>query len=572
MAAIQRARSKEQLPAVDAQDSEFLPSERVMAAGYLPRVLTTTDLSMIFIAVILFIANAAVVPGAGAAAFIYWGLGFVTFLIPCAIVVAELGRAFPGEGSIYLWSTKVFGTFWGFFSGFCHWFPGILVMVSTADVVVSILQLLNPDWLQEPWQQGIAILFVLIVSFFLALLPLRSVQTLVNVVVGAYLIAILLVGAAGLMWVLNGHPPQQDFSSASWQIKPASWPYYGTVILALLGVELPITLGAEVREHQSIMRHLRWGAVGVVLAYLIGTFGVMMVVPSSEIGNPGAVPDAVKMVFGGTVGGIVSLVMLVFFVCNTALYNYLFARMLLVASLDHRLPSKLAVLNNARQPWIAMLWQTIIAALFAFAAFIVVPYVFLQSSSPTGRAALSSEVYNVLQAAVTVVWCVAMLFLFLAVAFVHRKLVAQNRLGVARTSPLLLGVCMVVGLIASLTGIWTTLTGSWVPNFITSDRWIYIVVVACFIGLDLGLLLTFFLTGRPALDPIKTNAPPLELPASSLRPLPPVVSRSMTNLGPQGVSSSSQPRYSHAPSPSQPLYPPFHTPYPPDRRSRSGPT
>src|SRR5215831_15796163 len=101
MAAIQQAAIEGQPSDADVSDREGLPSEGIMAAGYLPRVLTTTDLSMIFIAVILFIANAAVVPGAGAAAFLYWVLGFITFLIPCTVAVAELGLAFPGEGSIY---------------------------------------------------------------------------------------------------------------------------------------------------------------------------------------------------------------------------------------------------------------------------------------------------------------------------------------------------------------------------------------------------------------------------------------------------------------------------------------
>src|SRR5437016_10338295 len=55
---------------------------------------------------------------------IYWVLGFITFLIPGAIVTGQLGLMFPGEGSIYVWTSKAFGPFMGFFAGFCAWWPG----------------------------------------------------------------------------------------------------------------------------------------------------------------------------------------------------------------------------------------------------------------------------------------------------------------------------------------------------------------------------------------------------------------------------------------------------------------
>lgn len=568
-ATIQQMERGGRQPVVDAQEREVLPSEGIMAAGYLPRILTTTDLSIIFIAVILFIANAAVVPGAGAAAFIYWILGFATFLIPCAIATAELGRAFPGEGSIYLWTTKTLGPFWGFFSGFCHWFPGVLILVSTSDVVVTLLQSMGPtnskgmsEWLIQPWQQGLVILAVLIFSFICATLPLRRIQTIVNLVVGAYLVAILLVGAAGLVWALNGHLPQQNFTSGSWQISSNNWAFYGTVVLALLGVELPLTMGAEIRQRRSITRHLVWGAAGIMLAYLIGTFGFMMVVPAGNIGNPAAISLAVSIVFGSGMGTLVTVIIMLFFVFNTALYNYLFARMMMVTSLDRRLPSKLAQLNRYQQPWVAALYQTIIAAFFTFVAFILVPYV-IQVGQTASQ--LSSEVYNIVQAAVTVVWCIAMFFLFIAAPLARRKLRAQGRLEVMRTAPWLLGACAVIGVLASLFGIWTTLTGSRIPSIISNDRWWYVMVVACFVGLDVGLLLTFFLTGRPVVDPIRAREQRAEPPASAVRKLPAAASAYLAE--PQPAYTPSRPMYMpsqpmrHVPSqsgqmPSQPIYPP----------------
>src|ERR1700686_2080327 len=104
-----------------AASSELL-SERI-APGILPQVLGPFDMVAIFVAIVLFANQASVIQAAGPSAFVYWILGFVTFLIPGAIVTGQLGLMFPGEGSIYVWTNKALGSFWGFFAGFCAWWP-----------------------------------------------------------------------------------------------------------------------------------------------------------------------------------------------------------------------------------------------------------------------------------------------------------------------------------------------------------------------------------------------------------------------------------------------------------------
>ena len=107
-------------------DERMMVSERI-APGMLPRVLSSTDMTIIFLAIVLFIVQASVIQPAGPSAYVYWVLGFLLFLIPGAIVTAQLGQMFPQEGSLYVWTQKALGPFWGFFAGFCAWWPGVLV-------------------------------------------------------------------------------------------------------------------------------------------------------------------------------------------------------------------------------------------------------------------------------------------------------------------------------------------------------------------------------------------------------------------------------------------------------------
>ena len=198
-----------------------LLSERI-APGILPKVLGRFDMIAIFVAIVLFAVQGSVVQPAGASAFVYWILGFVTFLIPGAIVTGQLGLMFPGEGSIYVWTNKALGSFWGFFAGFCAWWPGTLVMVATAVLVVNLLQFfltLPPFNVVNPlgalWQQGIIILAVIWFSSALSILRFRVTQNLVNGVFVIYGAAILTVGLAGLAWLLGGHPAANDFSRSA---------------------------------------------------------------------------------------------------------------------------------------------------------------------------------------------------------------------------------------------------------------------------------------------------------------------------------------------------------------------
>jgi glutamate:GABA antiporter len=186
-------------------------SERV-AGGMLPRVLNTFDMVAIFVSIVLFITNAAVIQSAGPAAFGWWIIGFLAFLIPGAIVTGQLGRMFPGEGSIYLWTQKAFGPFWGFFAGFCAWWPGVLVMVATGTVVLSYLGYVFPSTIgaASVQVQGVIIIAFIVLSAVLANQRFRLSQNVVNVVCVLYAVAIGLVVVAGVVHLAGGVTPETN--------------------------------------------------------------------------------------------------------------------------------------------------------------------------------------------------------------------------------------------------------------------------------------------------------------------------------------------------------------------------
>ena len=476
------------------QRSSILRSERI-AGGILPKVLNSFDMVAIFVAIVLWIPNSAVVTGAGLAAFIYWGLGFITCLIPGAIVTGQLGLMFPGEGAIYVWTTKAFGKFVGFLGGFCAWWPGILVIISGSDAVVIFIQNLGrlynlqllPD--SDSGSQGLVIILLITISFLLSILRFRLTQNLVNMIFLTYGSVIVLIGVAGVVWLITGNKasPNLSFQSGNLGLNGNNLTFYGTVILALLGIEVPLNMGVEIKDTRSITRYLLWGSVVVMIAYLIVTFGVMAV-PTTDQTNPSALVDTIQMGFGGRLGlvlaTIANLFLIGFFVFVCAVYNYSYARLLFVSGLDRRLPIAISKINGNKVPWIAVLAQSALAALLAAFIFILAPSVISINKVP-----VSTIMYDMLLAAATIFWSMSMIFLFIDVIAIRRKF--RDVFARIHLAPdWIFTLCAIVGTIANGVGIVVIFTKPWTSSLYTG-QWDFWLVGITIIALIVAVVVFF---------------------------------------------------------------------------------
>jgi len=453
-----------------AADDRVMASERI-APGMLPRVLGSFDMVVIFVAVVLFIVQASAVQPAGPAAFSYWILGFLLFLIPGALITAQLGMMFPQEGSLYVWTQKALGPFWGFFAGFCAWWPGVLVMVATGDAVVTLLQFIFDGGLPKAWEQGAVILAVLWFSAGMATLRLRMTQNYVNWAVVAYGGAAFVIGLAGVLWLLgSGHAATPDMGDPS-AYKPfqgTSWTIFGLVILSLLGIEVPLNMGVEIVHQRSIKKYLFWGSIVVMAAYLWVTLGTMLALDATK--SEAATTDVLRAVQVGfydshALAVIVALVMVWFFVSNTVVYNYSFSRLLFVSGLEKRMPAALGRVNERKVPVAAVLTQTVLSSIFVVAVF-----------NPFVGGDNTQKTYWLFQAAVTVIWCASMVLLFCDIFLVKRAFPALFD-EVRSSHPALLYASGVVGALASLFGAYVTFRSPWTPLFTTSDWRLWLAVL-----------------------------------------------------------------------------------------------
>jgi glutamate:GABA antiporter len=488
----------------DTTGEQAMISERAMisekvAPTMVGRVLNSFDLVVIFVALVLFISNASTVQFAGSATFVFWILGFLTFLIPGAFVTAQLGRMFPEEGSLYVWTHKALGSFWGFFAGFAAWWPGVLVMILAGSLVVSLSQAINPNVFGHPWQQGLIVLAVLWFSCLLGSLRFRLTQNYVNVQFVLYSFCLLVIGISGIVWLAKGHPTANSFAFhwsglSGW----GQWTFFSTVVLALLGIEVPLNMGVEIKSERSIKRYLFWGCLVVIVAYLWATWSNMVVVPIAHNNATYGVVQTVQIALSHTLGSWVAFILVLIFISDTVVYNYSFARLMFVSGLERRLPHQFGRVNRNKVPANAVLAQTVIAS-------IATAIIYFPNQSASSNYA--TKVYLVLLAAVTVVWCTSMVLLFSDIFFVRRSFPAKFK-EVQRTPWGLLALCGVVGVLADAAAVVLLFWAPWAPIF-TRSGWALAVGAITVASIGIGLTI-FFVSERGRRERVGGIATPAE--------------------------------------------------------------
>jgi amino acid transporter len=470
-----------------------LPSEGLATpATPLSRGLRARDLTTLALIAVLLVTNVSLLAGAGGAAFVYLLFGIIGFLLPSALVCAQLYRLFPGEGGVYLWANKAFGSFWDMLIGFfCHWWPGAFGLVVEVGAVVTYLQAINPTWLASPWQAGVVEIAVLLLVLPLCALAQAQIQRLLNLILVCYLGVIALLGLAGVVWMLSGHLPQGDFSPQGWQVTRANLPLFATVILSLLGLEVPLNLGGEVAHRAEARRYLLWGVAITIVGYLIATFAIITVLPPQDAINPAAIGELLQLAFGrgagGVLGFVVNLFLVGYFVCAAVVFNLMFARLLFVVSVDWRAPFGLHRLNRERVPFRAMVLQVGFSLVFLVILFLIVPALF--PSNP-GESFL---VFLVTINGLGVVWELGMIGLFasgLVIFARHRRQLEAHLVA----PPFLLSLAAALGAGSSILAIILIfIAGSPLPGELSNEQWFYWVALVVLGSLALGALLAFMM-------------------------------------------------------------------------------
>ncbi|HCI82526.1 MAG TPA: hypothetical protein DHW02_22860 [Ktedonobacter sp.] len=472
--------------------------------GNVPVMLRPRDATIFFILIVLSVFGASQIRTVGTASLLYWSLGFSTFLLPCAYVTYWLATRFPGRGGPYMWATRIMGTHWAFIAAFGAWLPCVFAVISTlANCLILLENILPAQRYVNPIVPLLFLLLFIFIATIAACLPLSRLRYILFVVTALYLAVPLLTGIAGVEWLLSGHRSANVWHtwltplSSLRHIPSNSATLYGLVVLVLLGVGLPMFLNGEMRdepEHRvkhrgRVGRFLRLGAIIVSIAYFVQAWSIAVVLPSQQADNVPATIQVVQMVFGSLASSSVTCVLILSQIASIIAYLLIASRILLLLARDRRLPTSLMELNKHGVPVRSILTQTMMIVVLALFALFVIPVALQYVIDPQ---LLSSVIYSMLQSSVSLllIFFTMQLFVFALCCLLKRgKKHPSGRtafVGMRYTREYrLLWIATVVGLIASLFGIWATLAHSAVSPLLSS--WEYALLVVAVAASSLGV-------------------------------------------------------------------------------------
>lgn len=256
----------------------------------LRKVLGFRDLLLFYLVMVAAIRTAAMSTAMGASILLFWGLGFLTFMLPLGAAVAELTDRYPEEGGIYIWTQKALGPFHGYLAAWFYWCSNLVYFPAALFFVASNSAYLLPgaaELADNSLYLGLVSGCLLLLVYGLNFVGLDLARYLHNLgAVGGFWIPALVIILLGLgSWWTFGSAT--DFS---WpQLVPQFDSLGDLTLLSVLvysfaGFEGASVMGEEIQHpRRNLPRALFWAGGSMTALYLLISFSILLIMPAEQL-------------------------------------------------------------------------------------------------------------------------------------------------------------------------------------------------------------------------------------------------------------------------------------------------
>jgi len=408
------------------------------------RVMGFRDLVLFYVVTGVSLRWIATAAAAGPSSIVVWIGAWLTFYTPLALSVIELSSRYPNEGGLYVWSKKAFGNFSGFMSAWTYWtsnlpyFPSVLYFAAS-----NALYMRQAAWGHLSNNATFYIVFSLLTlaaATFVNIVGLDVGKWLHNVgALAMWIPAAIVIGMGVIAWQRYGSATSFTFRSMTPSFHFNNIIFWSLLIFAFGGSETASFMGEEIKNPR---RTLPWGlfvaGLTVAVCYILGTVGVLLALPPSEVGNLQGLMQAISKT-ASRVGfeSVVPFAAFLIALSNVGAcgaYLAAVARLPFVAGIDRFLPRAFGSLHPRwKTPWVALLVQFGIGVLFIF----------------LGQAGTSVKgAYDVMASMTVIVYFIPYLFVFAAMIKLQAEPAGPEVIRVPGGKPVATLVA-IVGLIAT---------------------------------------------------------------------------------------------------------------------------
>ena len=378
--------------------------------------LNTFLLTGIFISTILSIRNWPLCAEYGLSSLVMILIAFAAFLIPVALVSAELATGWPEKGGVFSWIREAFGYKWGFAASWFIWISNVVWYPTILSFIgASITYAFSAELAKSPF-----FLFFTIVSCFWVILYLNLKGTKISGMIssiclflGTFVPGILIILFASI-WIFSGHSSQMTLSVS--KIVPKitgvnDLVFMAGLLLGFSGMEMPAVHVNEVdNPKRNFPRAIFFSSLVIIVMSILGTFSIGVIIPQDTINLVTAPLDAIAFFLNEqNLSWIISpMVVLIAIGAFGGVSTWVMgpSKSLLEAAQHCRLPSFVTRTNDKGMPFGIFVIQGAIVTLFSF-VFLIMPDL---NSSFWILTALTSQLY-----------LIGYLFLFAAAIYLRYK-------------------------------------------------------------------------------------------------------------------------------------------------------
>ena len=336
------------------------------------RIISVFVLAMLNVAIMASLRNLPLVASYGLGAAFLFGIVALFFLIPCALVSAELATGWPKSGGVYIWIREALGDRWGFFAIWMQWahnvawYPVILTFVAS-----TLAYIVAPNLIHNK----VYVLTVVLVSFWgMTLINYLGIRisswfSTIGVILGTIIPGILII-TLGIDWIVRGNQLQipltveafiPDLSNITHLV------FLSGLFLAFAGLEVSSAHAREVQNPQkNYPRAIILAAIITFSIFMLGALAIAIVIPEKHISLVSGLMEAFSVFFSfynlEWVFPIVAVLLIIGAIAEVNAWIIGPVKSLYATSLHGNLPPLFQKLNPRGMPTNLLLFQAIIVS------------------------------------------------------------------------------------------------------------------------------------------------------------------------------------------------------------------
>jgi len=284
------------------------------------KCMSVFTLTMMIVAAVVSLRGLPMMAKEGLSLIFYILFAAVMFLVPAALVAAELGGAFSDKGGgVYVWVKEAFGSRWGFTAIWLQWIQNVVWYPTVLGFAAGALAylFLKPELAGSGLYTGLVILICYWLATFLTLAGsgIASSVTKYGVLCGTVLPGVVII-ILGLLWVDQGNPiafldPGSAVAAAEQLAHEAPharfFPYItglgsvaflAGIVLLFAGVEVHAVHATDLENpSRGFPESIFLAMAVIILLFMLGSLAVAAVIPAKDISLTAGLMQAFKQMF-----------------------------------------------------------------------------------------------------------------------------------------------------------------------------------------------------------------------------------------------------------------------------------